>query len=84
MFKGKTHASLDLLTNNGSGGVFHLDQLVKTDGSDDLSVKETLKAKHPVGQPVSTDSILQGNPPEIHPVIFDHIDACLMRCAPLL
>ena len=35
MFKGKIHAGLDLLSNNGRGGVLHIDDQVKTDGSDD-------------------------------------------------
>lgn len=42
MFKGKTHAALDLLANNGRGDVLHLDQLVKTDGADESTVKEAL------------------------------------------
>ena len=80
MFKGKVHAALDLLSNKGRGGVLHLDHLVKSDLSDDLSVKKT---KHPVGQPASADCILQGTPPEIHPVVFDGIDARLIRSTAL-
>ena len=46
-------------------------------------MKEILKTKHPVGQPASADSILQGTPPEIHPVVFDGIDARLIRSTAL-
>ncbi len=31
MFRGKTHAALDLLANSGKGGVLHLDQPANTD-----------------------------------------------------
>lgn len=79
MFKGKTHAALDLLTNKGNSGLLHVSQLVNNDGPDSLSVKDILKNKHPVQQPVSTDSLIQGTPPVIHPVLFDSIDASLIR-----
>ena len=46
-------------------------------------MKEILKTKHPVGQPASADSILHGTPPEIHPVVFDSIDARLIRSTAL-
>ena len=63
MFRGKTHAALDLLTSKGRGGVLHIDHVVKYDGSDDLTVKDILKSKHPEGQPVTTDFVIQGTPP---------------------
>lgn len=47
MFKGKVHAALDLLSNNGRGGILHLDHIVKSARSDDLSVKDILRNKHP-------------------------------------
>ncbi len=78
MFKGKIHAALDLLSNNGRGGVLHIDDQVKTDGSDDLTVKDILKAKHPVSQSVSTECTLHGTPPQSHPVIFVCINASLI------
>ena len=42
-----------------------------------LSVKDVLKAKHPVGQSASTANIPSGTPPQTHQVIFDRVDAAL-------
>ena len=71
MFKGKTHAALDLLANGGKGGVLRLEQLVMTNSTNTQSVRDILKSKHPASQPATTGSTLQGVPPEIHPVIID-------------
>ena len=79
MMKGKVHAALDLLSNNGRVGILGLNHEVKTAGLDDMTVKDILLNKHPVRQPASADSILDGTPPEIHPVVFDQIDARLIR-----
>ena len=78
MFKGKTHAALDLLANSGKGGVLHLDQIANADESNSKTVREVLMHKHPTGQPPPPESILPGPPPEIHPVVFDCIDAHLI------
>ena len=48
-----------------------------------LSVKDVLKAKHPVGQSASTANIPSGTPPQTHPVIFDRVDAALIRSTAL-
>ena len=86
MFRGKTHAALDLLANSGKGGVLHLDQPANADDPDSVSVREVLVSKHPTGQPASpesTESTLWGLPPVIHPIIFDSIDARLIRSTAL-
>jgi len=44
-----------------------------------MSMKDLLLKKHPVGQPASNESIPLGTPPAVHPVVLDHIDACLIR-----
>ena len=80
MFKGKTQAALDLLANCGNkGGVLRLDQPANLEDPDSKSVREVLECKHPAGQPASPDALLQGPPPEVHPVVFDRIDACPPR-----
>ena len=83
MFKGKTHAALDLLTNSGKGGVLHLDQPVNPNESNSKSVREVIWNKHPPAQTGFFDPSLQGPPPEIHPVIFDSIDASFIRSTAL-
>ena len=40
---------------------------------------DVLQSKHPPGQLASQDSIIHDVPPEIHPVVFDSIDAQLVR-----
>ena len=80
-FRGKTCAALDLLTNRCGGGVLHLDQPPTSDDPETLSVREVVTSKHPTGQPaspVSTEPTLQGLTPEVHPLIFDSIDARLI------
>jgi len=42
-------------------------------------VRETLVSKHPLSKPASTASIPREQPPEVHSIIFDSIDARLIR-----
>ena len=79
MFNGKTHAALDLLSNNGKGGVLHIDHVLESGADAGLSVKDVLKAKHPVGQSASPADVPPGTPPQPHPIIFDRMDAALIR-----
>ena len=74
MFKCKTCAALNLLTSSGSGGVLHLDHLIKTEKSGPKPVREILVQKHPICQPATPKSILPGFPLEFHPVVRDYID----------
>ena len=84
MFKGKTHAASDLLANHGKRGMLHPDDRANSNDPDSLSVKSILQSKHLPGQPSSPDSILHGVPLEIHPVVFDSIDADLVHSTTLL
>ena len=80
MFSGKTRAALDLLSTNGKSGVLHIDHVLETGADAGLSVKDVLKAKHPVSQSVSPADVLPGTPPpQPHPVVFDKVDAILIR-----
>ncbi len=83
MLNGKTHASLDLLSNNGKGGLLRLDHVLESSADAGLSVKYILKSKHPEGQSTSPADILPGIPPQPHPVIFDRLDASLIRSTAL-
>ena len=49
------------------------------------TVSETLVSKHPPAQPASAKSILssESDPPTVHPVMFDCIDAASIRTAAL-
>ena len=80
MFEGKTKAAIRLLTEESKGGFLRLcDEVDSTH-----TVKDILIEKHPPGQPAHADSIdCNAKPPEVHPVLFDSIDASLIRSAAL-
>ena len=79
MFQGKTQAALQLLTDKRMGNILHLLDTVGEGDSTPTTVKDILKTKHPPSQGICLESIHLGTPPEVHPVIFDSIDAPLIR-----
>ena len=84
MFRGKVNAALDLLSNTNNGGTLNPTDL--SDPSDPLSpsVLETLLKKHPPGQPVNPSVLIgEGEPPFVHPVLFDRIDGEAIKKAAL-
>ena len=83
MFNGKTHAALDLLSNNGKGDLLHLDHIIESGADAGLSVKDILMTKHPLGQSASPADIPPRTPPQPHPVVFDRLDASLIRSTAL-
>ena len=85
MFQGKTSAALQLLTQNGNGGVLHVNDPVHQSDSESQTVLDILKSKHPQAQPASPDTILwnSSKAPQIHPVICDQINASSIRSADL-
>ena len=74
---------MQLLTDKCKGNIMHLHDAVDNGGSEPSTVKDVLKSKHPLGQGASPDSTLQGVPPDVHPVIFDSIDAAMIRSTAL-
>ena len=85
MFKGKTSAALDLLANKGSSGVLHVNDPTDKDDSTSPSVLDVLKLKHLTAKPAQADALLSNGQasPEVHPVIFERIDASSIRRAAL-
>ena len=75
MFAGKCKAALDLLSNTGDGGILHLDDYTDPSATDSPRVRDVLLSKHPMGQTACANCILQSPPQEVHPVIFESIDA---------
>ena len=69
-FQGKTHATLDLLTNDGKGGVLHIDHVPESGSDAGLSVKDVLKAKHLAGQSASLVDIPSETLPQTHLIFF--------------
>ena len=78
MFEGKTKAAVRLLSDHSNSGTFHLDDVI-----DNKSVKDILHDKHPSHRSPHPDSLLTGDPADIHPVLFEAIDASLIRSTAL-
>ena len=58
--------------------------LIPTDQAEtNRTVRDVLKDKHPPGQPISPEVIIDGEPPEFHSVVFDQINASLIRSTAL-
>ena len=78
MFEGKTKAAICLLTEEAKGGLLHLSDHVDTN----LTVRDVLILidKHPSGQPAHPKSLIEDDPPEVQPVLFD---AFMIRSAAL-
>ena len=85
MFKsqGKTKAALELLGNQEKGGVLQLDDQVPSGPCGPKSVREILKEKHPSGQPADPESLVLDDAHPVHDIVFDCIDAFLIRAAAL-
>jgi hypothetical protein len=73
MFEAK--AAICLLTEEAKGEVLRLSDNVDSN----KTVRDVLIEKHPSGQPVHPDSIIEDDPPaEVHPVLFESIDASML------
>ena len=84
MFQGKTKAALRLrlLSEQNRGGVLHLDDPIDTENGT-RKVRDILIDKHPPSQPVNHDSIINADPPDLHPVLFESLDASIIKSAAL-
>jgi len=83
MFAGKTKAALDLLVQAQKGGVLHLDDPSDPSNSDSSTVRDVLLSKHPQGQHAKAECIIPHAPQDVHPVVFESIDADVIRSAAL-
>ena len=80
MFQGKTKAALDILR---SKEMVKLDDHTLSGNGSSVSVTQILNEKHPPGQPAVPGSLVDDEAPPIHDVIYDPIDAALIRSAAL-
>lgn len=69
------------LKHTGDGGILHLDDYTDPSATDSPTVRDVLLSKHPMGQTACANCILQSPPQEVHPVIFESIDASVIRTA---
>ena len=82
MFQGKTKAALRLLSEQSKGGVLHVDDPIETENGQ-RKVRDILLEKHPPCQPVHNDAIINDDTPDVHPVLFESLDAAAIRSAAL-
>ena len=87
IFNGNVRDALRLLTDEDKGGLLNPSDMISI-GDITMTVLDALKNKHPQGMPASRDALIPPtiNQVEVHPVIFEKIDASLIRatvCAPL-
>ena len=71
MGKENINGVMKLLTNNMTNGILPLDE----------KKLNSLKQKHPQSQPAYEETLINGEPPVIHPIIFDDINEELVRKA---
>ena len=85
MFRGKISAAMDLLSCKGSSSVLHAEDPVCKNNHSALTVLDVLRLKHPSAQPDSDDTLLwpDQEPPTVHQVIFDLINASVICSAAL-
>ena len=75
MFQGKTKAAVRLLSEEESGGPLCLDDRV----DNHKTVRDILIEKHPKSLPVYSQCIIDNPPDSVHPVLFEAIDATLIK-----
>jgi hypothetical protein len=83
MFAGKCKAALDLLANAPKDGLLHLHDHIDPDDPSSQTVRDALISKHPPAQPAHQDCILQEDPETPHSIIFEALDASVIRSAAL-
>ena len=85
MFEGKTKFALQILCNQGTHDVLLPNDTVPSTNDDSLTVLEVLKSKHTPSQPAPANALPQGmaEPVDIHPVVFETLDAAKIRSAAL-
>ena len=82
MEKGRVKNALRLLSNESSGGVLGLDDLVPVyNNNGEIQQRTThdlLIDKHPMGKPASVSSLLSTPADTINPIVFDQLNADLI------
>ena len=79
MFQGKVKGALRALSESGRGRVLMLDE----ETSPGVTVREALKSKHPPAGSVYTSGLLDEQPPDSHPIIFECLNGNMVRSAAL-
>ena len=86
MMQGKVKSAMNYLSQNSSGGVLRLEDMIpikSSDGATDsqCSVHDILKDKHPPGKPPEEETLLQYAPESTNPMLFENLNADNIRQA---
>ena len=83
MFQGKVNAALHLLYEEVDNGKLHLNDVINTEKGQE-KVRDILSNKHPPGQDVHTDALIDNfEPSDVHPIIFEALNSDLIKHAAL-
>ena len=83
IFMGKCKAALDLISNMEKRGILNLNDPADCDSPTPPIVRKVLISKHPPAHPAHPNCILHEEPQNTHPVIFESLDASIIRSAAL-
>ena len=83
MLRGKVRDALRLLSKSDDKGVLSLSDVVSPNSN--LTVYDVLESKHPPAQPPSIEFLVHpnSNASQVHPIVFERIDAHCIRSAVL-
>ena len=85
MLQGRTRAAIRLLTDNDNGRIRQLSDPAFPDSTDSPTVLDVLIDKHRPPQPYTVNSLVSPglDPPIVHPIIYEAIDARCIRSTAL-
>ncbi len=77
MSSGKVNKALRCLSNNLSGGVLALDDMIpdSSNGSTHRTTRDILVEKHPPGEPAQQNYLLREAPVSTNSILFDSLSA---------
>ncbi len=75
----KTKGVLDIISNHENNSIFHLDDLENPNDPNSKSVRDILISKHPTGQKPYRECIIEDEPQDPHPIIFEAINSNSIR-----
>ena len=73
MSKGKIQSTLSYISDEQTGGVLSLDDIIP--GSQGLITRDVLRDKHPIGKPACPEALLTDIPETVNPIIYCNLDA---------
>ena len=78
-------AALQLLSQIGKSGVLHVNDPINNSDPNSQTVLDVQKFQRPYIQQATSDALIQSSlePPQIHPIIYDRIDASCIYSAAL-